>query len=83
MVASAANPDASGKTVFKAVYAVVLKTVVSDIVTGVLQHWEKIWAWITSRPLRGFAETFAQYIMELQDRGSELTEQLNCSQRST
>lgn len=55
----------SSKAVFKTAYAVIPKTVMSDIVTSVLPHWDKTRAWIISRPLSGFAETFAQYIMEV------------------
>jgi (S)-ureidoglycine aminohydrolase len=55
----------SSKAVFTTAYAVIPGTVMSDIVTSVLPHWEKSRAWIISRPLSGFAETFAQYIMEV------------------
>ena len=55
----------SSKSVFTTAYAVIPGTVMSDIVTSVLPHWEGTRAWILSRPLSGFAETFAQYIMEV------------------
>lgn len=44
----------------------------SDIVTSVLPHWDKTRAWIISRPLSGFAETFAQYIMEVAPGGGSV-----------
>ncbi len=62
----------SSKAVFTTAYAVIPKTVMSDIVTSVLPHWEKTRAWIISRPLSGFAETFAQYIMEVAPGGGSV-----------
>ncbi|CDZ43017.1 Allantoin catabolism protein [Neorhizobium galegae bv. officinalis] len=62
----------SSKAVFTTAYAVIPKTVMSDIVTSVLPHWEKTRAWILSRPLSGFAETFAQYIMEVAPGGGSV-----------
>lgn len=59
----------SSKAVFTTAYAVIPKTVMSDIVTSVLPHWERSRAWILSRPLTGFAETFAQYLMEVAPGG--------------
>ncbi len=41
----------------------------SDIVTSVLPHWTGTRAWILSRPLTGFSETFSQYIMEVMPGG--------------
>ena len=62
----------SSKAVFTTAYAVIPKTVMSDIVTSVLPHWDATRAWIISRPLSGFAETFAQYIMEVKPGGGSL-----------
>jgi len=62
----------SSKAVFTTAYAVIPKTVMSDIVTSVLPHWEKTRAWIISRPLSGFAETFSQYIVEVLPGGGSL-----------
>jgi (S)-ureidoglycine aminohydrolase len=62
----------SGKAVFTTAYAVIPKTVMSDIVTSILPHWEKTRAWIISRPMSGFAETFAQYIMEVAPGGGSI-----------
>lgn len=59
----------SSKATFTTAYAVIPKRVLSDIVTSVLPHWDATRAWIISRPMTGFSETFAQYIMEVQPGG--------------
>jgi (S)-ureidoglycine aminohydrolase len=55
--------------VFTTAYAVIPRSVMSDIVTSFLPHWEGTRAWILSRPLTGFSETFSQYVMEVQPGG--------------
>jgi (S)-ureidoglycine aminohydrolase len=55
----------TGRAVFTEAYAVIPKGVMSDIVTSCLPFWEETRAWVLSRPLSGFAETFSQYIMEV------------------
>ncbi|WP_156459726.1 MULTISPECIES: bifunctional allantoicase/(S)-ureidoglycine aminohydrolase [unclassified Mesorhizobium] len=57
------------RAVFTEAYAVIPKREFSDIVASFLPHWEKTRAWIIARPLSGFAETFSQYIMEVQPGG--------------
>ncbi|WP_310618901.1 bifunctional allantoicase/(S)-ureidoglycine aminohydrolase [Flexibacterium corallicola] len=57
------------RAVFTEAYAVIPKGVMQDIVTSNLPFWDKTRAWVIARPLSGFAETFAQYIMELQPEG--------------
>ncbi|NRG18283.1 (S)-ureidoglycine aminohydrolase [Rhizobiales bacterium] len=57
------------RAVFTEAYAVIPKGVMTDIVTSVLPFWKKTRAWIISRPLSGFAETFSQYIMEVRPGG--------------
>jgi (S)-ureidoglycine aminohydrolase len=59
----------TGRAVFTTAYAVIPKGVMSDIVTSYLPFWDKTRVWILSRPLSGFAETFSQYIMEVQPGG--------------
>ena len=59
----------TGRAVFTEAYAVIPKGVMRDIVTSWLPHWEKTRLWVLSRPLSGFAETFSQYIMEVQPEG--------------
>ena len=75
MTASAYNPPCgglppqtalmTGRAVFTEAYAVIPKGVMSDIVTSVLPFWEGTRAWMLSRPLSGFSETFSQYLMEV------------------
>lgn len=57
------------RAVFTDAYAVIPKGVMRDIVTSSLPFWDGTRAWILARPLSGFAETFSQYIMEVQPQG--------------
>ena len=57
------------RAVFTQAYAVIPRGTMSDIVTSFLPHWEGTRLWVLSRPLSGFAETFSQYIMEVQPGG--------------
>lgn len=60
---------------FTTAYAVIPAAVMTDIVTSALPGWIKTRAWIIARPLSGFAETFAQLIVELApDGGSDQPE---------
>jgi (S)-ureidoglycine aminohydrolase len=59
----------TSRAVFTEAYAVIPKGVMRDIVTSCLPFWDKTRAWILSRPLSGFAETFSQYIMEVEPGG--------------
>jgi (S)-ureidoglycine aminohydrolase len=59
----------TGRAVFKEAYAFIPKGVMRDIVTSFLPGWEKTRLWIIARPLSGFAETFSQYIMEVEPGG--------------
>lgn len=59
----------TGRAIFTTAYAVIPKGVMGDIVTSLFPHWEKTRGWIIARPMTGFAETFAQYIMELAPGG--------------
>ena len=59
----------TGRAVFTEAYAVIPKGVYSDIVTSFLPFWDDTRAWIIARPLSGFAETFAQYVMEVAPGG--------------
>jgi len=59
----------TGRAVFTDAYAVIPKGTMCDIVTSFLPFWEKTRLWVLSRPLSGFAETFSQYIMEVQPGG--------------
>ena len=62
-----ANPE--GSAVFTDAYAVIPAATMRDIVTSALPGWEGTRAWILARPLSGFAETFAQYALEVEPGG--------------
>ncbi|TPW32859.1 bifunctional allantoicase/(S)-ureidoglycine aminohydrolase [Pararhizobium mangrovi] len=57
------------RAVFTEAYAVIPKGVMRDIVTSALPAWERTRAWVLARPLSGFAETFAQMIVEVAPGG--------------
>ena len=65
----------SDKSIFTTAYALVDKEALSDIVTSGLPHWKANRIWILARPMTGFAETFAHYIVDLgADGGSSRPE---------
>jgi (S)-ureidoglycine aminohydrolase len=55
--------------VFTEAYAVIPRSTMRDIVTSFLPGWDGMRMWMIARPLSGFAETFSQYIVELQAGG--------------
>lgn len=57
------------RAMFTDAYAVIPKGTMRDIVTSFLPFWDKTRLWVLARPLSGFAETFSQYIMEVQPGG--------------
>lgn len=59
----------TGRAIFTEAYAVIPKGVMRDIVTSALPHFTGTRAWIIARPMSGFAETFAQYIVEIDPNG--------------
>lgn len=59
----------TGRAVFTEAYVVIPHDVMQDIVTSRLPFWDGARAWILARPLSGFAETFAEYAMELEPGG--------------
>lgn len=64
------------RAMFTDAYAVLPKGVMRDIVTSHLPFWDKTRLWVLARPLSGFAETFSQYIVEVEaGGGSDLPEQ--------
>lgn len=67
----------SDRAVFTEAYAIIPKGVLRDIVASLLPHWEKTRLWVLSRPLSGFAETFSQYIMEVQPGGGSSRPELD------
>ncbi len=60
---------ARNRAVFTTAYAFIPAAVQRDIVTSFLPGWDDTRAWILARPLSGFAETFAQYAVEVQPGG--------------
>lgn len=69
----------TGRAVFTEAYAVIPRGVMMDIVTSFLPFWEGTRLWVLSRPLSGFAETFSQYIMEVQPGGGSDRPELDAS----
>ncbi len=57
------------RAVFTDAYAVIPRREFSDIVASYLPFWDRTRLWVIARPLSGFAETFSQYIMEVQPGG--------------
>ncbi|MBS0486357.1 MAG: cupin domain-containing protein, partial [Proteobacteria bacterium] len=57
------------RATFTTAYALIPRGVMRDIVTSNLPHWTNTRAWILARPLSGFAETFAQYAVEVESGG--------------
>jgi (S)-ureidoglycine aminohydrolase len=57
------------RAVFTEAYAVIPKGVMRDIVTSVMPFWRDARFWVLARPLSGFAETFSQYVVEVQPGG--------------
>lgn len=65
----------TGRAVFTDAYAVLPHGTMMDITTSGLPGWTGMRMWVIARPLSGFAETFSQYIVELQPGGgSDLPE---------
>ncbi|WP_442965847.1 bifunctional allantoicase/(S)-ureidoglycine aminohydrolase [Pseudonocardia sp. HH130630-07] len=57
------------RAMFRTAYAVIPRGTNSDIVTSSLPFWESTRLWVLARPLSGFAETFAQYMVEIAPGG--------------
>jgi (S)-ureidoglycine aminohydrolase len=55
--------------VFTTAYAFIPAITMRDIVTSYLPGWSHTRVWIIARPLTGFAETFAQYAVEIAPGG--------------
>lgn len=58
-----------GRAVFTSAYAFLPADTMRDIVASALPGWQGTRAWILARPLTGFAETFAQYAVEVAPGG--------------
>ena len=57
------------RAAFTEAYAVIPRGVMADIVVSCLPHWDRTRAWVLARPLTGFAETFAQMVVEVAPGG--------------
>ncbi len=62
------DPAAAG-SVFTTAYAFIPGSTMRDITASLLPGWAKTRCWIIARPLTGFAETFAQYAVEVAPGG--------------
>ncbi|PCJ08280.1 MAG: (S)-ureidoglycine aminohydrolase [Rhodobacteraceae bacterium] len=67
------------RAMFTDAYAVIPKGTMRDIVTSFLPGWDGMRMWVIARPLSGFAETFSQYIVELQPGGGSDTPESDAS----
>jgi (S)-ureidoglycine aminohydrolase len=63
----------TGRAVFTEAYAVIPRGCFSDIVTSLLPGWRETRLWMIARPMSGFAETFSQYVVEVQPGGGSDT----------
>jgi len=63
------NQSPEGSARFTESYAVIPANTMRDIVTSFLPNFTKHRVWILARPLSGFAESFAQYALELKPGG--------------
>ncbi|WP_227286108.1 bifunctional allantoicase/(S)-ureidoglycine aminohydrolase [Boseongicola sp. H5] len=68
---------ATTRAQFHESFAVIPRGVMRDIVTSALPGWSGARAWILARPLTGFAETFAQLIVELAPGGGSESPELD------
>lgn len=59
----------TGRAKFTDAYAIIPRDTMRDIVTSRLPFWERARAWILARPMTGFSETFAHYLVELMPTG--------------
>ena len=59
----------TGRAVFTEAYAVIPRGVMRDITASRLPGWEGTRLWVLARPMTGFAETFAQYLVEVAPGG--------------
>ena len=67
----------SERAVFTEAYAVIPRSVFTDIVTSYLPHWNETRLWVIAKPLSGFATTFSQYLVEVQPGGGSVNPEPN------
>jgi len=63
------GPPSASRAIFTPAYAVIPRDTLRDITASLLPGWPKTRCWILSRPLSGFAETFAYYLMDISPGG--------------
>ena len=62
-----------GRARFTEAWALIPADVMTDIVTSKLPHWQGTRAWVLARPMTGFSESFAHYLMEVVAGGGSAT----------
>jgi (S)-ureidoglycine aminohydrolase len=67
----------TSQSIFTEAYAFLPASTMRDIVTSFLPFWDKTRLWVIARPMTGFAETFSQYIMEVQPGGGSQRPELD------
>ena len=70
------------RAVFKSSYAVIPRGCFTDIVTSTLPFWKNMRMWIVARPMTGFAETFSQYVVQLEPNGGSENPESNSDVQS-
>ncbi|GIR83379.1 MAG: hypothetical protein CM15mP85_00030 [Rhodobacterales bacterium] len=70
------------RAVFKSSYAVIPRGCFTDIVTSTLPLWKNMRMWIVARPMTGFAETFSQYVVQLEPNGGSENPESNSDVQS-
>ncbi|MAN14967.1 MAG: (S)-ureidoglycine aminohydrolase [Dinoroseobacter sp.] len=70
------------RAVFTDAYAVIPRGTMSDIVTSLLPFWDKARFWVIARPMTGFAETFSQYVGEVEPGGGSDRPETDASAQS-
>ncbi|NCV17322.1 MAG: (S)-ureidoglycine aminohydrolase [Rhodobacterales bacterium] len=70
------------RAVFKSAYAVIPRGCFTDIVTSFLPFWKHMRMWVVARPMTGFAETFSQYVVQLEPNGGSDNPEANSGVQS-
>ncbi len=66
---SLTDDPAANRAHFTESYAYIPACTMRDITASLLPNWFKTRAWVLARPMTGFAETFAQYAVEVEPNG--------------
>ena len=65
----AQDAELTGRAVFNTAYALIPAGTMRDITASLFPGWEKTRGWIIARPMTGFAETFAHYVLQVEPGG--------------